>query len=142
MLEIGRVCMKIAGRDAGKKGIVIDILDENYVLLDGEVRRRKCNIHHLEPMAQSVELKKNASHADVLKVLGIKEDKKKSTKKKKHMQNLKRKRKLQLKRLKLQKKLGLRRNNHGFSSRYTDAGIAARSPRITRTTPTSSTAKK
>ena len=82
MLEIGRVCMKIAGRDAGKKGIVIDILDENYVLLDGEVRRRKCNIHHLEPMAHSVELKKNASHADVLKVLGIKEDKKKSTKKK------------------------------------------------------------
>ena len=82
MLEIGRVCMKIAGRDAGKKGIVIDILDENYVLLDGEVRRRKCNIHHLEPMALSVELKKNASHAEVLKVLGIKEEKKKTTKKK------------------------------------------------------------
>lgn len=82
MLEIGRVCMKIAGRDAGKKGIVIDILDDNYVLLDGEVRRRKCNINHLEPLGKTVELKKNASHADVLKALGLKEEKKKIGKKK------------------------------------------------------------
>lgn len=82
MLEIGKVCMKIAGRDAGKTGVVVDILDDTYVLLDGEVRRRKCNILHLEPLGKHVDIKKNASHADVLKALGIKEEKKKSAKKK------------------------------------------------------------
>jgi len=82
MLEVGKVCMKIAGRDAGKVGVVIDILDDTYVLLDGEVRRRKCNILHLEPLEKSVSLKKNASHADVLKALGMKEEKKKVGKKK------------------------------------------------------------
>ena len=81
MLNVGKVCMKIAGRDAGKLGVVVDVLDDTYVLLDGEVRRRKCNILHLEALDRSVDVKKNASHADVLKALGIKEAKK-STKKK------------------------------------------------------------
>ena len=82
MLEVGKVCMKIAGRDAGKLGVVIDILDNTYVVLDGEVRRRKCNIYHLEPLERKVDIKKNASHADVLKALGIIEGKKKTTAKK------------------------------------------------------------
>jgi len=81
MLNIGKVCMKIAGRDAGKLGVIVDVLDENYVLIDGEVRRRKCNIRHVEPLARDVEIKKNASHADVLKALGITEEKKKHEKK-------------------------------------------------------------
>ncbi len=82
MIDIGKVCMKIAGRDAGKVGVVVDILDDTYVLLDGEVRRRKCNILHLEPLGRNVQIKKNASHADVLKALGLKEEKKKAGKKK------------------------------------------------------------
>lgn len=82
MLEIGRVVLKIAGRDAGLEGVVVDVLDENYVLLDGHVRRRKCNINHVEPLSKTIDIKKNASHADVLKALGLKEEKKKSAKKK------------------------------------------------------------
>lgn len=68
MIEIGRVCMKIAGRDAGLKCVVVDTVDENYVLIDGETRRRKCNIKHLEPLDKIFSLKKNASHADVVSV--------------------------------------------------------------------------
>ena len=82
MLDIGRVCMKIAGRDAGKVGVIIDVLEAPYVLIDGEVRRRKCNILHLEPLERKVEIKKNASHADVVKALGIVEPKKRKEKKK------------------------------------------------------------
>jgi large subunit ribosomal protein L14e len=67
MLEIGRVCVKIAGRDAGLKCVIVEQLDDNYVLIDGETRRRKCNIAHLEPLDQTVDLKKGASHADVAK---------------------------------------------------------------------------
>ena len=68
-IEIGRLCVKIAGRDAGKKAIIIDILDDKYVLIDGETRRRKCNILHLEPLSQVIKIKKEASHEEVSKAL-------------------------------------------------------------------------
>ncbi len=67
MFEIGRLCIKIAGRDAGKKCVVIEILDKNSVLIDGETRRRKSNINHLEPLEQKLELKKGATHEEVTK---------------------------------------------------------------------------
>ena len=69
MIEIGRLVTKIAGRDAGCKAVIIDILDDKYILLDGETRRRKCNILHIEPLNQKIEIKKNASHDDVVKAL-------------------------------------------------------------------------
>jgi len=69
MIEIGRLVVKIAGRDAGKKALIVDILDDTYVMLDGETRRRKSNIIHIEPLNQVVEIKKNASHDEVAKAL-------------------------------------------------------------------------
>src|SRR3989344_3155225 len=68
-LEIGRIVVKTAGRDAGKKAVIVDILDHKFVLLDGETRRRKCNTLHLEPINQSIKIAKNASHAEVAKTL-------------------------------------------------------------------------
>lgn len=65
MIDVGRVCVKIAGRDAGKKCVVVDILDENFVLIDGETRRRKCNILHLEPLEKTIDIAKGASHAEI-----------------------------------------------------------------------------
>ncbi len=65
MIEIGRLCVKISGRDARRKCIVVDIIDKNNVLIDGDVRRRKCNIAHLEPLDKVIKIKKNASHSDV-----------------------------------------------------------------------------
>jgi len=73
--DIGRLIIKTAGRDAGKKAIIVDILDKNHVLIDGETRRRKCNIAHLEPLGKVIKIKKNASHEDVetaFKELGLK----------------------------------------------------------------------
>jgi large subunit ribosomal protein L14e len=67
MIQIGRICMKIAGRDAGLRCVVVDILDDKYVLIDGETRRRKCNLMHLEPLGETLEIKKNSSHEDVKK---------------------------------------------------------------------------
>jgi large subunit ribosomal protein L14e len=68
MMEIGRICMKIAGRDANRTCVVVDVFDDNYVLVDGETRRKKVNIKHLEPLNKVVKLKKDASRADVKKV--------------------------------------------------------------------------
>lgn len=74
MIEVGRLCVKIAGREAGKKCVIVDVLDKNYAMIDGEVRRKKCNIAHLEPLDQILKLKKNASSSDVeseFKKLGL-----------------------------------------------------------------------
>ncbi len=66
MIEIGRVCVKITGRDAGKKCIIIEILDDNTVLIDGETRRRKCNVKHLEFLDKKIEIAKGADHKAVI----------------------------------------------------------------------------
>lgn len=69
MFEIGRLCVKLAGRDAGKKCVIVDNVDKNTVVIDGETRRKNCNIIHLEPLNQLLKIKKNASHQEVLDVL-------------------------------------------------------------------------
>lgn len=68
MMEVGRLCMKIAGRDANKICAIIEVYDDNYVLIDGETRRKKCNIKHLEPLDKVVKIKKSASREEVKKV--------------------------------------------------------------------------
>jgi large subunit ribosomal protein L14e len=87
MFEVGRLCVKVAGRDAGGKCLVVDVLEKNFVLIDGQVRRRKCNIMHLEPLDRVVKVKKNASHQEVVKALSeldisVTETKKKARKEK------------------------------------------------------------
>ncbi len=69
MFEVGQVCIKISGRDAGNTAIIVDKLDNNYVLIDGNVRRRKCNISHLEPLKDKIKIKKGASTIDVKKAM-------------------------------------------------------------------------
>ncbi|MBI2147295.1 50S ribosomal protein L14e [Candidatus Woesearchaeota archaeon] len=73
-MDIGRVCVKIAGRDAGKTCVILNIIDSSNVLIDGATRRKKCNVKHLEPLDQVLQLKNNASHeqvAEELKKIGI-----------------------------------------------------------------------
>jgi large subunit ribosomal protein L14e len=65
MFEVGRVCVKIAGRDAGKRCVIVDLIDKNFVMVDGETRRRKCNIRHLEATRTVVDLAKGAENKDV-----------------------------------------------------------------------------
>jgi len=67
MFEVGRVCVKIAGRDAGQKCVIVSVLDDKTVLIDGMTRRRKCNKIHLEPLNKVLDIKDNASHEDVAK---------------------------------------------------------------------------
>ncbi len=65
MYDVGRLCVKIAGRDAGLKCVVVDVIDDNFVMIDGQTRRRKCNVRHLEPLKDVIKLKKGADHKDV-----------------------------------------------------------------------------
>lgn len=65
MVEIGRVCVKLVGREAGKKAIIVDVLEGNFVMIDGNVKRRKCNITHLETLPEKFEIKKGATTEEV-----------------------------------------------------------------------------
>jgi len=67
MIEIGRICVKTAGRDAKGHCVIVDVLEKNYVLIDGEVRRRKCNSLHLHPLNQKIDIPKGASHEEIVK---------------------------------------------------------------------------
>lgn len=66
MFDVGRICIKIAGRDAGQKCVIVSKDEDSFVTIDGQTRRRKCNVCHLEPTTQTVAIKSGATHADVV----------------------------------------------------------------------------
>lgn len=73
-MEVGRICVKLVGRETGKKCVVVDVVDKNFVLITGPksvtgVRRRRTNVDHLEPTHETVELKKGAADDEVEKAL-------------------------------------------------------------------------
>ncbi len=68
VLEVGRLCVKTAGRDAMQYCVVVEVVDETYVLVDGNTRRKKVNRLHLEPLNKVLSVKKGASTKDVLAV--------------------------------------------------------------------------
>lgn len=73
-IEIGRICVKVAGREAGRKCVIVDIIDENFVLITGPkqlsgVKRRRVNIKHVEPTDKVIDIPRGASDDEVLKAL-------------------------------------------------------------------------
>ena len=87
MIETGRLCYKLAGRDSGKVVVVVDKVDNNFVLIDGQVKRKRCNIQHLEPTETLLKIKKNATHQEIVSELkklniDVKESKSKEKKEK------------------------------------------------------------
>ena len=64
--DIGRLCVKTLGREAGYYCVIVDIIDKNYLLIDGlKVRRRRVNYKHIEPITETLEIKKGASHEEL-----------------------------------------------------------------------------
>ncbi len=71
MIDIGRIVVKIAGREALRKAVVVDIIDKNFVLITGppaltSIKRRRVNIKHIEPTSKKLEITRKATDADVL----------------------------------------------------------------------------
>lgn len=65
MFDVGRICVKIAGRDAGKQCVIVEKYADGTVLIDGQTRRRKCNVRHVEPTSRTADLKSGATHDQV-----------------------------------------------------------------------------
>ncbi|MDD3753917.1 MAG: 50S ribosomal protein L14e [Methanobacterium sp.] len=63
-IEVGRICMKISGREAGEKCVIVEIIDDKFVEIVGSaVKNRRCNIKHLEPLEQVMEVESDDPEA-------------------------------------------------------------------------------
>lgn len=73
-IEVGRICVKQAGRECCTKCVVIDVLDKSFVLVTGPkkitgLKRRRVNINHLMPVEDKVDVNRGASDDEVAQAL-------------------------------------------------------------------------
>jgi large subunit ribosomal protein L14e len=73
-IEVGRICVKIAGREAGSKCIIVDVIDKNFVLITGpqkitKVKRRRVNVNHVEPTEKKIDIKRGESDEEIAEAI-------------------------------------------------------------------------
>lgn len=59
MLEVGRLCIKKYGRDAGSRAVITKVLDGGFVEVltaKREKKARRCNPNHLEFLSEKIEV--------------------------------------------------------------------------------------
>ena len=73
-VEVGRICLKMAGRETGKKCVIVDVMDKSFVIITGPkkvtgVKRKRVNINHLKPLQDKLDIKRGASDEEVTQTL-------------------------------------------------------------------------
>ena len=73
-IEVGRVCVKLAGRESGRKCVIVDVMDKSFVMVTGPkkvtgVKRRRVNINHVAPLEDAIQVKRGASDEEVTQML-------------------------------------------------------------------------
>ena len=73
-MDVGRICVKLTGREAGSRCVIVDVVDRNYVIVTGPleitgVRRRRVNMSHLQPLDEVIEISRNASDEEIAELL-------------------------------------------------------------------------
>ena len=74
LYKTGRVCVKTMGREAGSLCVIVEKKEGNYVVITGPkhisgVRRRSCNIQHLEPLDTVLRISSGADDTAVEKAI-------------------------------------------------------------------------
>jgi large subunit ribosomal protein L14e len=74
VLSVGRICVKKFGREAGRKCVIIDTINKNFVLITGpksitSVKRRRSNINHLIPTQEKIKIKRRLSDEELIEKL-------------------------------------------------------------------------
>lgn len=77
-IQIGRICVKTVGRERGKKCVIVDIIDKNFLLITGPkslsgVKRRRVNVKHIEPLEEIIEISRESSDEEIAQKLDEKE---------------------------------------------------------------------
>ncbi len=73
-IEVGRICIKQAGREQGKKCVIIDVMDKSFILVTGPkkltgVKRKRVNLNHVSPLLEKIEVKRGASDEEITQAL-------------------------------------------------------------------------
>ena len=73
-IEIGSLYVKTSGREKGKRCVIVDLMDKNFVLVTGPpqitgVKRRRVNIKHLSPTEEKIDVKKGANDKEIEQIL-------------------------------------------------------------------------
>jgi large subunit ribosomal protein L14e len=73
-IEVGRICVKNVGREAGKKCVIVELIDKNFALITGPqtistIKRRRVNINHLEPTSEKIEIKRGLTDEEIIEAL-------------------------------------------------------------------------
>lgn len=74
MVEVGRICVKIAGREAGQKCVIVDVIDKNFVLVTGPqkvtgLKRRRVNVSHIEPTERKIKIRRGDSDEEIVSAI-------------------------------------------------------------------------
>ena len=69
-VEVGRICVKVAGRESGRKCVIVDVMDKSFVLITGPksvtgVKRKRANVGHIKVLEDKLEIKKNSSDDEI-----------------------------------------------------------------------------
>jgi ribosomal protein L14E/L6E/L27E len=70
LIEVGRVCIKKFGRDAGSRAVITKVIDKNFVnIITAErPKERRCNVKHLEFLGEKIDPN---DKAQLQRVLGV-----------------------------------------------------------------------
>lgn len=71
LLQVGRLCVKKYGRDAGSRAVVTEVMGDGFVKIITATRNkkeRKCNPKHLEFLKEVIDVK---NREQVNRALGI-----------------------------------------------------------------------
>jgi ribosomal protein L14E/L6E/L27E len=70
ILQVGRVCIKKYGRDAGSRAVITKVIDGSFVnvITASRPKERRCNVSHLEFLDEVIDTGKKEL---VNKTLGI-----------------------------------------------------------------------
>jgi large subunit ribosomal protein L14e len=73
-IEVGRICVKLTGREAGRKCVIVDLIDKSFILITGPktvtgIKRRRTNVNHIEPLEDKITIKRGASDEEVAEAL-------------------------------------------------------------------------
>lgn len=79
-ISVGRIVTKVLGREAGRRAVITQIIDKNFVEITGPyeltgVKRRRVNINHIEPSEFTVNISSKDNSDEKIMTLLLKEAK-------------------------------------------------------------------
>jgi len=78
-ISVGRIVTKLMGREAGRRAVVTELIDRNFVEITGPydltgVKRRRVNINHIEPSDHVLDIKKGSDDATITSAIEADDD--------------------------------------------------------------------